>query len=677
MGTLVVETRLDWLHANLGSLPIDKYIVVITKAQPMGRLKGHMVYKIIATEILPMRERRVRDPDEDTFIRLLETFLHQSPMFFSYSVDLTNSFQRQAQSDPSKPLWMSADDRFFFNKYLQTDLIDFRTKGSRSQPGTQAGIDPYILPCIFGMLEIKPTTFKGNPLTLVLISRRSRYRVGTRTFTRGLDEEGHAANYNETEQVVVVNDSSSGLGGYAGSPDMQSGKLGTSADQDAQILSYVQTRGSIPTFWAEINCLRYVSKLQLRSTEAALAAARQHFDEQIRLYGDNYLINLVNQKGRERALKDSYEQMVEQLVSSPKSSQETGQFTNEKLSAVHPGNRDQEFDHLHYVYFDFHSETKGMQMHKAYVLVERLSAELEQQGYFRGVDMPANIDGVIDARKFQTSVMRTNCMDCLDRTNVLQSMFARYMLDRMLEDLGWMARGSTFRNEDQAFELLFRNIWADNADVIAFSYTGTGAMKTDVTRTGKRTKMGALRDGRVGLTRYFKNNLLDGPRQDSYDLFLGVYQPGNFNIGTSLIFVDRRPIFIQSIPYLLAFSVFILLVGCFTKRSPDASVLPMRLFMLFWAAVAAWSVHFIWTHGMLYVRRHPLRISAYQMCSALTSPQVNWPRLTARAFATEAYSEHYQKASKEPLIGSFVARHERGMSTARYLSAEEGKKRIE
>jgi hypothetical protein len=45
----------------------DKYVIVITKAQPMGRLRGHMVYKVIATEFLPIRERPVRDPDEDTY----------------------------------------------------------------------------------------------------------------------------------------------------------------------------------------------------------------------------------------------------------------------------------------------------------------------------------------------------------------------------------------------------------------------------------------------------------------------------------------------------------------------------------------------------------------------------------------------------------------------------------
>ncbi|KFA53650.1 hypothetical protein S40293_03884 [Stachybotrys chartarum IBT 40293] len=651
-------TRVSSIAGILGiiQLRLDKYVVVINKVKPMGRLKGHTVYKILATDILPMRERQIHDPDEDTFINLLKTFLQQGPMYFSYSIDLTNSFQRQSQADTSKPLWMRTDDRFFFNRYLQSDLIDFRTVGSRGQPGPQPAVDPFILPCIFGMLEIKPTTFKNTPITMVLISRRSRHRGGTRYFTRGVDEEGHAANYNETEQIIVLNDSSSGLSGYAGGSDMQSGKHDASAGQEMQIMSYVQTRGSVPTYWAEINSLRYVPKLQVRSTEAALSAAARHFEEQISIYGDNYLINLVNQKGRERGVKESYEKMVEALVSSPKERQEADRLTEEKFTVIQPSGRRQEFDRLHYVYFDYHSETKGLKMHKANALVEKLMADLDKQGYFRGVDMPADSDGKIDARSLQTSVMRTNCMDCLDRTNVVQSLFARHMLDRIFVELGLMARGATFRDEDPAFEFLFRNIWADNADVVSCSYSGTGAMKTDVTRTGNRTKMGPLQDARVGVTRYFLNNFMDGPRQDSYDLFLGSYQPGATNIGTGLVFVDRRPVLIQSVPYLLAFSIFIVLVGIFTKRAPDASVLPMRLFILFWSAVAAWCANFILGHGMLYV---------------------NWPKLNPKPFATEAYGEHYSKARKDALIGSFVARHERGLSTARYLNAEEGKKRIE
>ncbi|ELQ39866.1 recessive suppressor of secretory defect [Pyricularia oryzae] len=639
------------------SLRLDKYVIIITKAQPAGRLKGHMVYRIVSTDLLPLRERQIRDAEEDRFLTLVRAFIKDSPMYFSYSVDLTNSFQRQSQHGNNTPLWMRADDRFFWNRFVQTDLINFRYTGSRANPGAQKDVDPFILPVMFGMLEIHRTHFKNTPITLALITRRSRFRAGTRYLNRGLDAEGHAANYNETEQVLVMNDSGDGLGGFAGSSDMQSGKMG--GGKEMQIFSYVQTRGSIPAFWAEVNALKYTPKLQVKSIEAALPAAAAHFREQVQIYGDNYLVNLVNQKGREKAAKEAYEEVVQRLsASSTKERTVADQRTDEKFHTIEPTNAQNIFDRLHYIYFDFHAETKGNKLHRAQLLLDQLKDVLEAQGYFCATESAASaLDGKMEVRTYQTSVVRSNCMDCLDRTNVVQSILGRHKLDRMFISLGLMAEGRTFKDEDPQFEFLFRNLWADNADMVSKSYAGTGAMKTDMTRMGIRTKAGALQDGNIAITRYFRNNFLDGPRQDSFDIFLGAYQPAAAaNIGSGLIFADRRPLLIQAIPYIMGFSSFLVFVALFTKRMPDAAVMPLRLFTLFFFAVSAWCAYFIINNGILYV---------------------NWPKLNPRPWAQEGYQDTTSKIRRDKIIGPFVAKHERGLSTARYISAEEGKKRVE
>lgn len=58
--------------------------------------------------------------------------------------------------------------------------------------------------------------------------------------------------------------------------------------------------------------------------------------------------------------------------------------------------------------------------------------------------------------KEQTSIIRTNCMDCLDRTNVVQTQFARHVLKKQLVDSG------IFNESDRIdmfpdFERVFRN----------------------------------------------------------------------------------------------------------------------------------------------------------------------------------------------------------------------------
>jgi phosphatidylinositol 4-phosphatase len=559
-----------------------------------------MVYKVIATEFLPLRERPLHDVDEDTYLSLLKTFIKLGPMYFSYAFDLTNAFQRQAQIDPSQPLWKRADDRFFWNKFIQSDLIDFRTSGSRQQHGQQSGVDPYILPVIFGMLDIRSARIKTTPVTIVLITRRSRHRGGTRYFSRGIDEEGHVSNFNETEQILILNDDEARMGGFAGGGGMQNGKVGGSNGREIQIMSYLQTRGSVPVYWAEINTLHYTPKLQIRGVETAVSAARAHFDEQIRIYGDNYLVNLVNQKGREKAVKEAYEMMVKILLSSPSEGKLADQITDEKFRTLEPQMKRSQFDRLRYIYFDFHNETKGLKWHRAQLLLDQLHDALLKQQYFRAVDMPADVEGRLEVRLQQTSVVRTNCMDCLDRTNVVQSMLARWTLNRMLTDIGILQRGETF-SDDAVFESLFRNLWADNADVVSKSYSGSGALKTDFTRTGKRTVAGALQDLNNSITRYAKNNFTDGPKQDAFDLFLGAYLPSTSSVSSTRVYLDRRPLLIQAIPYILAFSIFFVLIGLFSRRLPNSAVLPLRIFILFWFVVGLWSFNFIYNNGMLYV----------------------------------------------------------------------------
>ena len=563
-----------------------------------------MVYKVIATEFLPLRERGLHDQDEDTYFSLVKTLLRTGPMYFSYSFDLTNSFQRQAQSDLTAPMWKRADDRFFWNRFVQSDLIDFRigagtSAGFRQAGREQPGVDAFILPVMFGMMRIVNTRVKSTPITFALITRRSRHRAGTRYFSRGIDDQGHVSNYNETEQILVLNDNVEGLGGFAGGEGMPNGKVGLDG-QEAQILAYVQTRGSVPVYWAEVNTLRYVPDLQIRGVESAVGAAKKHFDEQIRLYGDNYLVNLVNQKGREDRVKLAYEQMVRLLVSSATESTQSDQYSSEKLHTMQAGERKQEFARLHYVYFDFHNETKGLKWHRAQLLLDQLKQGLTEGGYFRAVDMPGDTQGQLEVRYQQTAVVRTNCMDCLDRTNVVQTMIARWILTRQLIDVGVLRAGES-QDDDGDFASLFRNVWADNADVVSKSYSGTGALKTDFTRTGRRTRTGPLQDLNNSITRYIRNNFADGSRQDGFDVFLGAYLPSTY-IGGTLVFADRRPTLIQAIPYILAASIFLVIVSTLTRQLPNSTIWPLRLFMILWSAIGVWCWRFVYSHGMLYVR---------------------------------------------------------------------------
>jgi hypothetical protein len=129
--------------------------------------------------------------------------------------------------------------------------------------------------------------------------------------------------------------------------------------------------------------------------------------------------------------------------------------------------------------------------------------------------------------KTQQGVFRTNCIDSLDRTNVVQGVFARLVLHKNLCDLGLKdnAASEPFEEFNEVMESYFRNMWGDHGDCLSKCYSGTGALKADFTRTGKRTVKGAIQDGINSCTRYYINNFRDGYNQDCHDYFLGNLNP--------------------------------------------------------------------------------------------------------------------------------------------------------
>ena len=123
--------------------------------------------------------------------------------------------------------------------------------------------------------------------------------------------------------------------------------------------------------------------------------------------------------------------------------------------------------------------------------------------------------------KIQSGVLRTNCVDCLDRTNVVQSVFARHVLHKQLGNLVPKTCSDAFASFGDPLEYCFRSFWTNNANALSKLYAGTPAQKTDFTKTGKRTKKGIIQDLKFGLQRYFINNFMDGRKKDVIDVFLG------------------------------------------------------------------------------------------------------------------------------------------------------------
>lgn len=74
---------------------------------------------------------------------------------------------------------------------------------------------------------------------------------------------------------------------------------------------------------------------------------------------------------------------------------------------------------------------------------------------------------------------------------------------------------------DTLFTACLNDMWADNGDELSRIYTGTGALKSGFTRTGKRTIAGFLDDAKKSATRFVQNTFQDKYKQEVIDLLLG------------------------------------------------------------------------------------------------------------------------------------------------------------
>ena len=128
----------------------------------------------------------------------LKDLLEAGDVFFAPGQPLTLSAARAAAArargaDPGS--WEEADQRFVWNRAALAPLL-------------VAGRGPWITPMMQGALLCEAVPLPGNPpglqLVSCLLSRRSCEHAGTRIKARGVNDDGAAANFVETEQLVLL-----------------------------------------------------------------------------------------------------------------------------------------------------------------------------------------------------------------------------------------------------------------------------------------------------------------------------------------------------------------------------------------------------------------------------------------------------------------------------------------
>ncbi|KAL1836353.1 hypothetical protein VTJ49DRAFT_5254 [Mycothermus thermophilus] len=503
------------IYGTLGLIALERdvFLCVITQASRVATLRpGETVEKIEAVQFFCLSSADYDnvpaldpyDPDSDAasiysqglgrqnaFIehpcQELQKLLGNGSFYYSTDFDVTNRMQDRPV-DAAEFDIDNFDESFLWNSFMIRPLVLFR---SRLQKQERDALDAsrILTSAIRGFCRswaipqsVAPLSSarSGLPSYLTVISRLSCKRAGTRFNSRGIDDDGNVANFVETETTYW---SPSGV-----------------------VFSYAQVRGSVPVFWEQAaGLLPNQQKITItRSADGTQPAFDQHFHDLEQAYGAVHVVNLLSAtKPGEHELTTLYREGVR----------------NCPLSRP-GGGRSRDHALLRETEYDFHAETKGPQ---GYVAANGIRRHIEHSAdgfayYLAQESDDAGTPGGQKRRRYvvvlqQEGVFRTNCLDCLDRTNLIQTIISQMAVESFLGHRGERALSDFWSRH--------ANLWADNGDSLSKIYAGTGALKSSFTRTGKMSLAGAIADVRKSATRLYYNNFADKARQITIDTLLG------------------------------------------------------------------------------------------------------------------------------------------------------------
>lgn len=506
------------------------YMLLITKRRPIGAICGHNIYAVSKSELILLPNSIacgdvINSRNENRYKKLLCMVDLTKDFFFSYSYHVMSSLQtNMCSNEKGHSLY---ETMFVWNEFL--------TRGIRNLLQNSL----WTVALVYGFFKQATLSVSGRDFTLTLIARRSRHYAGTRYLKRGVNEKGRVANDVETEQIV-----------YEDIPD----------GCPMQLSSVVQNRGSIPLFWSqETSRLNIKPDIILSKKDQNYEATRLHFENLAERYGNPIIIlNLIKtneKKPRESILRAEFANAID--------------FINRDLS---------EENRLKFLHWDLHKHSRSQGTNALLLLAKVASYALTLTNFFYCQVMPTsrseghliypyfeNTDGgdecptqegnvnypkngeievednidtnpcevnnkVANGKRnvkppmFQKGVLRTNCIDCLDRTNVAQYAYGLAALGKQIHALGVSDSAKIDLDDPMADELMW--CYERMGDTLAHQYGGSAAHnKIFSQRRGQWKAATQSQEFFRTLQRYYSNAYMDADKQNAINVFLGYFQP--------------------------------------------------------------------------------------------------------------------------------------------------------
>ncbi|KAL8953381.1 MAG: hypothetical protein Q9222_000758 [Ikaeria aurantiellina] len=463
------------------------YMLLTTRRSQVAMIGGHYVYQIDATELISLtspsisRPKTERASEEARFVSTLSNLDLSRSFYFSYTYDITRSLQLNMLHERS----ILGEDAALRSQGHRNGMFVWNEHILR--PALEAMQKPYdwCIPIVHGFIEQTNISIHARVLSITVIARRSRLFAGARYLKRGANDLGFVANDVETEQIV-----SEAMTTSFHAP-------GAQLYANPAFTSYVQHRGSIPLHWTQDNSgVTPKPDIELNLVDPFYSAAALHFDNLFERYGAPiYVLNLI--KARERVPRESI--LLKEYTTAIT-------YLNQFLP------KDKK---ILYQAWDMSRASKSRDQDVIGTLESTARDIVSRTGFFR------NGDSLYSKSSIQNGVARTNCIDCLDRTNAAQFIIGKCALGFQLQALGIVADEKV--DFDTEIVTVLSQMYHAHGDMIAVQYGGSHLVNTVATYRKTTQWHSHPRDMMESFKRYYNNSFLDRQRQEAYNLFLGNY----------------------------------------------------------------------------------------------------------------------------------------------------------
>ncbi|CAD8126962.1 unnamed protein product [Paramecium sonneborni] len=462
--------NLTYLYTVSGIIGFIKFV-----CKSIAKLGKHKIFTIEERSIVELFDGQYSQV-ESKYKKLFQDYDLEIGFYSSYTYDVTSSLSKNII--PSEDVQNKNQkyhqigqyrNLFMWNHYLLTEF-DKIIKDKR-----------WVIPIIHGYCEQSTIKTVANYFSITLLARRSIKHAGARYLTRGINEQGYVANFVETEQIVI--------------------ELDKSTCQRPACSSFIQIRGSAPVYWyQEPKMYLFKLPIKIHQSDPYLYATKKHICDLISSYGRSiYMVNLVKQNEhnkREQVLAEEY-------------------FA--AINTVKEEMQNQTEIELGYLGFDMKAQLKQDKeefVNKCYSLAYYC---IMKTGVFLFVKEPKCNENVII--EIQNGVVRSNCVDCLDRTNAFQQLIGEMALGIQLAKINQSSLKFNLLLLNESILQEFREMYEQLGDFVSQQYGSSLAHKQNIGQKSKRIELF------TSLKRHYNNNIEDPQKQYQIDLFLGINRP--------------------------------------------------------------------------------------------------------------------------------------------------------